>query len=194
MPNLLTAAVASFLVFTSPDQAADKTTQARVAAIYLPSEPHRDLAKLAGTWEQEAVFASGGTPVRATGRVVNRAVLGGRFIVSEGNATGASSFDYGSMLVFGFDGRTREHTVLLFDSFGTYFVEARRPASEDPGAKELKLSGETREGTTPKAFDVVLTWIDADTYRLEIVFRLPGRPPSVAVSFTCKRVAQTQAR
>jgi hypothetical protein len=160
----------------------------RMKAIYQPSAPHLALAKLEGTWEQEVRLASGsGDPVVIRGRAVNRVVLGGRFVVSEGQATGgegAPALD--SMLIFGFDGRTREYTSVVMDTFGTYYVTAAGAPGQDAGA--IAMKGQTPERGAMKQFDVVLTWIDADTYRTEIIFRFPDRPPSAAVSTTYRRM------
>lgn len=156
--------------------------------IYLPSAPHQTLAALAGAWEQTVELASAsGPPVRATGPVTNRVVVGGRFLLSEGTARQAGGpLELGSMLVFGFDGRTREYTSIVFDTFGTYYVTASGPP---PGrGMPLVMHGETPERGGTKRFDVVLRWIDDDTYRVEIVFHLPGRESSIAVAATCRRV------
>jgi hypothetical protein len=50
------------------------------------------------------------------------------------------------------------------------------------------MNGETPEGKGRKRFEVVLTWVDADTYRVQIIFLLEGRPPVVAVSSVHRRV------
>jgi hypothetical protein len=158
--------------------------------IYLPSAPHAALAKLAGEWDQTVELASkDGPPLRAHGRVLNRVVLGGRFVVSEGGAQQPDgALAYGSLLLFGFDGRSRDYTAIVLDTFGTYYVTAA--GSAPPDGAPIVMRGETPERGGTKRFDVVLRWLDADTYRTEIVFHLPGREPAVAVAATCRRVTR----
>jgi len=160
----------------------------RMKAIYQPSAPHRELARLAGTWEQEARLANGTPePVVLRGRVTNRVVLDGRFIASEGLARGpAGGPVLESMLILGFDGRTREYTAIVMDTFGTYYVTAAGPGT--PDSASIVMKGQTPERGSVKHFDVVLTWIDANSYRVEIIFRIPDREPTVAVSTTYRRV------
>ena len=159
---------------------------ARAKEIYLPSAPHESLARLTGVWDQEVEYAGAGAAVRASGRVTNRAVLGGRFVVSEGAARQQGGpLNSESMLLFGFDGRSRQYTVVVLDTFGTYYVTAAGPA---PIAGEpIVMKGETPEGAGTKKFDVVLRWIGEDAYKTEIVFHLPGRDPVVAVAATHRR-------
>ena len=160
----------------------------RMREIYEPSAPHRDLETLVGEWEQEVKLASGKPePAIARGRVTNRSILGGRFLVSEGAARAESGgLTIDSMLIFGFDGRSREYTVTVMDTFGTYSVSAS--GKGDAAARAIVMSGETPERGAMKRFDVVLTRVDADTYRTEIIFRFPDRPPSIAVETTYRRV------
>jgi hypothetical protein len=158
----------------------------RMKAIYLPSPPHRDLERLAGEWDVEAEYASGNKSVRANGRVMNRVALGGRFVVSEGRARAAEgTLDVESIFLFGYDGRTGEHTVVLLDTFGTYYVTAAGKAPVP--LSEVVMRGETIEGNGTKKFEVRLRWVDRHTYRTEIVFRFADREPVIAVAATHRR-------
>jgi hypothetical protein len=159
------------------------------AEVYVPTAPHAALARLIGTWDHEIDFGDGATgTVRATGRVTNRAILGGRFIVSEGEASNTTrKLDYGSTLIYGFDGRSGEHTVIVLDSFGTYFVTAAgRPGSV---ADLISMRGQTMEGGRPKHFTVELQWLSTDRYTTQILFHLAGRDPVVALKATHRRVS-----
>ncbi|HEU4522430.1 MAG TPA: DUF1579 family protein [Thermoanaerobaculia bacterium] len=176
------------LMAVAPEQPAPADERIRRAKeIYLPGPPHSDLAKLAGDWDVLIEYASGeAEPVRACGRVSNRIILGGRFILSEGGArTADGQFSSEAIHLFGYDGRTREYTVIVLDSFGTYYVTAAGP--KPAGAGQLAMSGETADGSGRKKFDVILRWIDQDTYETDIVFHFPGRDPVVAVAATHRR-------
>lgn len=178
---------------TAPGQNTDDRTraaqEARAKEVYMPSASHDRLARLSGTWDQEVEYAIGtGKTVRASGRVRNRTVLGGRFVVSEGVARQAGGpLDVESIFIFGFDGRTREHTVVLLDSIGTYYVTAAGRVDDD---SRIVMKGETPEHGGMKQYDIVLRWIDSDTYRTEIVFHFPGREPLPAVAATYRRVRE----
>ena len=181
---LLAIAWTSAAVQQPPQPTAEQVE--RMKAIYLPTAPHLDLERLAGEWDQEVEYASGAKSVRAKGRVTNRVALGGRFVVSEGRARQeGSALDVESIFLFGYDGRTREHTVILLDTFGTYYVTAAGKAVVP--LSDVIMHGETIEGAGTKKFDVVLRWVDRDTYRTEIVFHFPGREPVVAVAATHRR-------
>ena len=191
--TLVTNVIAAVLAIagvsaTAPQNPAPPTAEQieRMKAIYVPSAPHRDLERLSGEWDQEVEYASGNTRVRAKGRVSNRVALGGRFVVSEGRARqDGGSLDVESIFLFGYDGRTREHTAILLDTFGTYYVTATGTAAIP--LSEVVMRGETIEGKGTKKFDVVLRWLDQDTYRTEIVFHIPGREPVLAVAATHRR-------
>ena len=157
----------------------------RMKEIYLPSAAHDWLKRLEGTWHQEAEYGSGDSVVKAVGTVVNRIILGGRFVHSEGSTAQAGGpLAVESLLVFGFDGRTHDYTVLVLDTFGTYFVTA---AGRGRSEQTVTMQGETLERGGAKKFSVVLTWIDRDTYRTEILFHFPGREPVAAVTALHRR-------
>lgn len=51
-----------------------------------PSAEHKELAALAGRWTQDVTYSMGGPPMKTTGTVTNRMILGGRFLVPEGTS------------------------------------------------------------------------------------------------------------
>lgn len=189
------AAVALMIAFASATllgQASGQTIspeeKQRIQDIYVPSAAHRELSRLEGKWEQTSEYASGpGAVTQFHGLVVNRLILGGRFLVSEGAVRQVNGdLTIESMLVFGFDGRIRQFTSLVFDTFGTYYVSAA--GASDRPAKRIVMSGETLEGKNPKRFDVVLEWLGADEYRIQIIFHHADKStPTVAVSSMYRR-------
>jgi hypothetical protein len=76
--------------------------------------------------------------------------------------------------------------VIVLDTFGTYYVTAAGAGPQHPDGPFV-MRGETPDGTGTRKFDVVLRWVDADTYVTEIVFHLADRDPFVAVSATHRR-------
>lgn len=155
---------------------------------------HKELAALAGRWTQDVTYSMGGPPMKATGTVTNRMILGGRFMVSEGTSTNPAGPGFGEptvefMSTYGFDRRTREFTVIGLDTLGTYYVTA---AGKKTDARTIVMRGETLDdhagAREMRKYDMTLKFIDADTYMSEIIFHFPGRPPQTVVSVTYRRV------
>lgn len=157
-----------------------------------PAAPHRELAQLVGRWTQHVTYDMGGPPMKATGTVVNRMILGGRFLVSEGtsnNPSGVGDPTVEFLSIYGFDRRTSDYTIVGFDTMGTYYVTAAGKKRPD---NAVLMTGETLEheagASTSRKYDMVLKIVDADTYVSEIIFKFPGRPDQTVVSITHRRV------
>ncbi len=179
----------------SPALSQSQPTKAQIEKMLEPLRPtveHQELAGLAGRWSQDVAYAMGGPPMKALGTVTNRMVLGGRFLVSEGTSNNPSTFGdpvIEFMSVYGFDRRTKEYTIVGFDTMGTYYVTAS--GTKTPAGLIL-MSGETLEhegGKTDKRrYDMTLKVIDANTYVSEIIFKFPGKAPQTIVSITHRRL------
>lgn len=159
-----------------------------------PVAEHKELAALAGRWTQEITYSMGGAPMKASGTVTNRMVLGGRFLVSEGTSPNPAGPGLGDpamefMTTYGFDRRTQEFTIIGLDTMGTYYVTA---AGTKTDARTIVMRGETLDehagSREMRKYDMVLKFIDADTYMSEIIFHFPGRPPQTIVSVTYRRM------
>jgi hypothetical protein len=162
-----------------------------------PVAEHQELAALAGRWTQEVTYSMGGPPMKASGMVTNRMILGGRFLVSEGSSPnpagpGAGDPTVDFMSIYGFDRRTKEFTIITLDTMGTYYVTAAGNRTEP---RTIVMRGETLDdhgGSTPgkemRKYDMVLKFVDADTYVTEIIFHFPGRTPQTVVSVTHRRL------
>ena len=144
-----------------------------------PGPEHKDFEPLAGTWDMDIVFNMGGPPMKVAGRAVNTLILGGRFLQSstKGHAA-AMGMDIESLSIYGFDRRTSEYTVVGYDTMGTYYVTAA--GKRAPGAKEVVMQGEIDEHGGVKEYDMVLRWVDANTYVSEIIFKFPTGPMKIA--------------
>jgi hypothetical protein len=196
MTRVSTALVSlAIMLCALPALAQTQPTPAQVERMLEPLRPtaeHQELAVLAGRWRQEVTYAMGGPPMKATGIVTNRMILGGRFLVSEGtsnNPSGIGDPTVEFMSVYGFDRRTRDFTIVAFDTMGTYYVTA---AGTKTSGGTVLMSGETPEYEAGRAatrkYDMVLKVIDADTYLSEIIFKFPGRPDQTIVSVTHTRM------
>ena len=196
----MTRAIFTFLALAvaAPAAAQQRPTPEQIEAMKaktLPGPQHRELAALEGEWTQEVTYTMGTPqPVKASGTVRNRMILGGRFLVSErvsktppGGPMG--NFEMEAMTIYGFDGRTKEYTVIELDTTGTYWVSA---AGKPAAGKGIVMSGESLDdhGGKPeiRRFDMVLNVIDADTYMTRIIFHFTGRPPATLVETINRRV------
>ena len=156
----------------------------QMMALMGPGPEHKDLASLAGAWDMDITFNMGGPPMKVSGRAENTLILGGRFLKSEtkGHAP-VMGIDIESLSIYGFDRRTSEYTVVGYDTMGTYYVTAA--GRKAPGAGEVVMQGEIEEHGGTKQYDMVLRWVDADTYVSEIIFKFPAGPMKIAeMTFT----------
>jgi len=159
-----------------------------------PIAEHQELAALAGSWTQDVTYSMGGPAMKTTGTVTNRMILGGRFLVSEGTANNPAGADFGgptveTMTIYGFDRRTQDFTIVGLDTMGTYYVTA---AGKKTDGRTVVMTGETVEDIAGKKhlqkYDMVLRFVDTDTYVSEIIFKFPGQPDQTIVSVTYRRV------
>jgi hypothetical protein len=160
-----------------------------------PGPEHAILERLAGRWQREVTYTmGGGKTMKATGSATNRVILGGRFLQSDQTTTvpaseamPATTLD--TLSIYGFDRRTREFTIVEFDTGGTYFVTAKGAAT--PGSP-IVMSGESLDdhGGKPETrrYDMVLRVIDADTYVTQVVFKFEGQPPLTLLEATHRRM------
>ena len=158
----------------------EEIAAARAAA--MPGPEHTELAALAGTWDIEMTFTMGpGLNMTMSGRGTNRMILGDRFLISEASGKDPKSgYAVETFSIYGFDRRSNDFTIMQYDSTGTYGVGAigKRAA----GANEVSMRGEMSEHGGIKKYDMVLRWIDRDTYVVEVFFHLPeGRSKIVDV-------------
>jgi hypothetical protein len=156
-----------------------------------PTTEHTVLAQLEGRWTMEGTFLLGGPPMKATGTTTNRMILGGRFLVSEGtsnNPSGMGDPTIGSMSIYGFDRRTKDFTIVGYDTMGTYYVTAAGKKAQDG---KIVMAGETleHEGGTAitRKYEMTLKIVDANTYVSEVIFKFPGQPDLTIVSMTHRR-------
>jgi hypothetical protein len=125
------------------------------------------------------------------GRCLNRMILGGRFLVSEGKGV-LGSTPVETMNVYGFDRRFKRFTMVGYDSMGTYYVTAAGSYSEQE--KAIALYGEDQDpvlGGTQK-YNMIIRVLSPDRYVLEVVFKDPehtqGKGDYKAAEITHTRV------
>jgi hypothetical protein len=167
----------SFIVTNAiaQEQLSEAEKAKRAQAVYAlagPAAEHKQLEQLVGTWEQEIKYwmKPGAKPVTVKGRCVNRMVLGGRFLVSEGKG-GEGAMVVETMSLLGFDRRFKRFTTVGFDTLATYYVTAAGPFDEKQ--KAIVMYGEDHDpvlGHTQK-YDTILRIASPDRYVIEVVFK-----------------------
>ena len=182
-----------------PMAAQSKPSPEAIQKVLEPMRPvaeHQELAALAGRWTQEVTYSMGQT-MKSTGTVTNRMILGGRFLVSEGSAANPAGPGIGdptleTMSLYGFDRRTKEFTIVHLDTMGTYYVTAAGNKTEPRTVVMRGESLDDHSGASPggetRKYDMVLKFIDGNTYVTEIIFYFPGRAPQTVVSVTHRRL------
>lgn len=139
-----------------------------------PGPEHLELAKMAGKWNQHVkMWMQPGTPpMEVTGTSEAKMILGGRFLVSEGEAMMMGQ-KFENLSIMGFDRRHKVYTLVGYDVMGTYYVAAEGKAEND--GKTIRMYGEDHDpifGFTQK-YDMIYHRIHQDTLRFEVIFRNP---------------------
>ncbi|MGH9760229.1 MAG: DUF1579 family protein, partial [Blastocatellia bacterium] len=113
--SLFGLAVLHFLIINAlaqqkPGDDAFKKAAENEMKLAQPSDEHKRLAQLAGSWKMEVkiFMAPGGKPMTMAGTAENQMVLGGRFLKCESHGTGAMPMETLSMI--GFDRRYGRYT------------------------------------------------------------------------------------
>jgi hypothetical protein len=150
------------------------------------------LEKMVGTWDQTVKFwmKPGTEPAEMKGEAVNKMILGGRFLQSN-VCGGEGEMKMEGLNLMGYDRRHKQFTTVGFDTWGTYYVTAA--GSYDDKTKSIVMYGEDEEPTAgiTQKYDIIVRFIDDDTFISEIVFkdeRTPDQSEFKMVEVTNKRV------
>ena len=95
----------------------------RVLDLTLPGPEHAIIERLAGSWDVELRTWSqaGNPPLLTTGTAEHVMVLEGRFLDMR-FACGEGALFSASNMMLGFDRRTEEYHLLVFDTWGTHYL------------------------------------------------------------------------
>jgi hypothetical protein len=156
----------------APDSASQADMMAQHMELASPGPEHERLAALVGTWKMETKMwmAPGTEPMTVSGKISNRMILGGRFLMSEAES-GEGFMATESVGLMGFDRRSGQYTTVGFDTWGTYYVTGAGSWDEERGA--IVLSGEDYDAATDhtQIYDFILTPLTSTTYRFEVMFK-----------------------
>jgi hypothetical protein len=183
-----------FLFGISIAQAQELTPEKmeEMMALAQPGPEHQMLEKMVGNWEQTVKFwmKSGAEPSEMKGKSVNKMILGGRFLQSDVTG-GEGEMAMEGLNLMGYDRRHKKFTTVGFDTWGTYYVTAAGPYNKE--TKSIVMYGEDEEPTAgiTQKYDIIVRFVDDDTYINEIVFkdaRTPDQKEFKMVEVTNKRV------
>jgi hypothetical protein len=174
---VLACAVAASAQERKPTPEEMARVQAAMVDAMRPGTEHERLARLTGEWDQEVRIWSSpeAEPAISRGRVENRMILGGRFLVSEGTA-GEGEWQVGSMTILGFDRRHGLYTAAGYDTWGTYHVSAQGSWNAERGAIVMNGSDVVTEDHT-QTWEFVLRETDSNAYTWEVIFTDPVHAP-----------------
>lgn len=148
-----------------------------------PGPEHERLQGLEGTWELTARWWMGpdAEPVEVTGTGTNRMILDGRFLEMHSELSGNPYFrdedgtptPMESRVVYGFDRRSDEYTLVGFDTLGTYYVTAA--GTWDRGRNTITLHGEDEDPAlgVKQKYDMHLRFEAEDRVVWDIVVETP---------------------
>ena len=134
-----------------------------------PSKTHEIMAKDDGIWEEEiTMWASRKSePVKATFRVENKMILGGRYQESthKGDMMGMP-FEGKSTLAY--DNTTQEYVSTWIDNMGTGIMVMKGHFNSD--TKSINMEGKTVDPLTRKEKKIreIFTYVDNNTQKMEM--------------------------
>ena len=173
-------------------QELDPEKMKEMMALAQPGPEHKMFENMVGTWEQTVKFwmKPGAEPSEMKGKSVNKMILGGRFLQSDVTG-GEGEMKMEGLNIMGYDRRHKKFTTVGFDTWGTYYVTAAGPYYEE--SKSIVMYGEDEEPTAgiTQKYDIIVRFVDDDTYVTEIVFkdeRTPDQSEFKMVEVTNKRV------
>lgn len=158
-----------------PSQLSEEEKRAiaeKVMALRGPGPEHEVLAARVGEFDTRILYwmQPGGEPMVFEGHASARLILGGRFLLTEGQS-GDGPYQVGKLSLLGFDRRAGKYTFSGYDTMGTYAVHAE--GSYDAEARTLTFSGTDYDPImqVTQEFDFVFHFEDADHSRMEVWFK-----------------------
>jgi hypothetical protein len=135
----------------------------------VPTEIHKNLAAMAGTWEQKCDFGGTATP----GTVEYRSILGGRFVVGESTMkmmgpNGGPGEEMQGFHVLGYDNVLKQFQSVWTDSMSTGIMFST--GTPDASGKVVTFESVAKDAVTPEGrpFKMVMTLESPDKHLLEI--------------------------
>lgn len=165
-----------------------KAVAEQMMADMAPGPQHAHVAALAGEWTARTSYTMSPDAPPMTGeyQVTNVMILGGRFLEtrSKGDFMGQP---FENLMIFGYDRRHEEFTIVGFDTMGTYSVAGQGGRDEKTGV--IKMKGTTHDpklGATER-YSFVIRDVSADSYTIQIWFTKPDGGEMMVVESVARR-------
>lgn len=129
-----------------------------------PGEPHRKLARIAGTWKTtgKTWAAPGAQPMEMSGTSSQEMILGGRYLLQDENVD-MPGYPFTGIAITGFDNRTSRYFTAWIDSMGTGMALFEGTAS--PDGKIITMENESEDPVRGQVKTRIVTrYIDNDHY------------------------------
>jgi len=110
----------------------DPAVMQEVMALAQPGEEHELLAKTAGSWTMaiKMYMMPGAPAMEAVGQIEAEMALGGRFLIQRSLGTFMGE-PFEGITILGFDRRHGVHTLVGYDTMGTYYITAQGTLQDD---------------------------------------------------------------
>lgn len=169
------------------DPPADEA-MARWMATIQPGEQHELLKRFEGEWDSVLTMSGMGAPIASAGTSTSRAVLGGRFIMSNDSTTMMGQ-PWESVSFLGFDRFKNKFIACSMSTMGTNMLTME--GLLDQAGKVITLYGpmdEPMTGEHDKTVKYVFRLIDENNYVFEIhdLGIVPGETKVIEVKYTRK--------
>lgn len=140
-----------------------------------PTSEHERLGRLVGSWRvQMTTFGAEGAPHQAAGKMVCRAILGGRYVVLNFDLELAER-RLEAVQILGFDTMLQSYTASWRDSGSTWSIECRGVPGDE--AEVLQLRGSLVDARSPRGRPFRLTLDLSDRARVPVTIH-EGVPAS----------------
>lgn len=176
---------------------------AKAEAMNQPGDGHKIIAGFAGTWNAAVKFWMPGQsePMPSKGTMVATLIHGGRFL--KGEYTGAFSMPgpdgkmmdmpFTGMMTWGYNTAAKQYESFWCDSMTTTPMHSKGTISAD-GKVITSLSESTAAcmmtgGVETVKTTEIMTWVNADTYTMEMWMESPSTPKMKAMEITYTRAA-----
>jgi hypothetical protein len=135
-----------------------------------PGEHHAKLTKSVGEWSVSSEFqgmAPGEPPMKSTGRMVAKPILGGRFVHSEFHLDELMGQPFDGVGIMGYDNAKQQMVSVWLDSMTTGIIQMTGSTSEDG---TVTMEGMSGMGTPMK---IETTWDGKDSFTDHFYDQMP---------------------
>ncbi len=154
------------------DPAQKQKMMEQMMAMMQPGPEHKRLERMVGNWKQVTQYwmEPGAPPKTIEGTGTNTMILGGRFLRCETKGE-FEGMPFESLSLIGFDRRTDLHTIVAFDTMGTYYVTAE--GTFDGPSKSIRMHGKTHDPKLNHTEIYTMVWrvVSDDVQVFEVWFK-----------------------